>query len=253
MKTYPRAPVSEVIFGVTFLEKRLSIRELLDAQQALSEKYPRVEVRPPIADEWMSGFQITQELNQERTGAVLVRLRSDDDNWMCQLQGNKVYFNWIRPDHESVGNYPGYTSIYGRFREALKVMRLDSSDLTKNSVRYFDLSYHDRLEWQEYIDSLSDTHKIMRFKPPDIETPEGLNNSFSRFTYSYDPLGGYGIFAVNTATQAAAEGKQVLQLESTLRGINLHQSFDDWFSAAHKVQYDHFSGIFTAETLAKWA
>ena len=238
---------------MTFSEERLSIKDLFDAQQALSDRYPRVEIRPPIADEWMSGFQITQDLNRDRTGTVLIRLRSEDGNWMCQLQGNKVYFNWIRPDSEPVGNYPGYTTIYGRFREALNVMKLDSSDLTQNSVRYFDHSYHDRLEWQEYIDNLSDTHKIMRFKPPEIETPEGLNNSFSRFTYSYDPLGGYGIFAVNTATQAAAEGKQILQLESTLRGINPHQSLDDWFSAAHKVQYDHFSGIFTAETLAKWA
>ena len=253
MKTYPNAPVSEVIFGVTFLEKRLSISRLFDARQALSDKYPRVEIRPPIADEWMSGFQIAQELNQERTGTVLIRLRSEDGNWMCQLQGNKVYFNWIRLDREPVGNYPGYNIIYGRFRETLNALRLDSSNLTHNSVRYFDLSYHDRLKWQEYINSLSDTHKIMRFKPPEIKTPEGLNNSFSRFTYSYDPLGGYGIFAVNTATQAAAEGKQVLQLESTLRGITPHQSLDDWFSAAHKLQYDHFKGFFTAETLAKWA
>ena len=253
MKTYPRAPVSEVIFGVTFLEKRLSVSRLFDARQALSDKYPRVEIRPPIADEWMSGFQITQELNQERTGTVLIRLRSEDGNWMCQLQGNKVYFNWIRPDHEPVGNYPGYTTIYGKFREALDALRLDSSSLTRNSVRYFDLSYHDRIEWQDYIDSLSDINRIMRLKPPEIETPDGLNNSFSRYTYSHDSLGGFGIFAVNTATQAAAEGKQVLQLESTLRGITPHQSLDDWFTAAHKIQYDHFSGIFTAETLEQWA
>ncbi len=252
MKTYPKAPVSEVIFGVTFLEKHISIRQLFYAQHALSERYPRVEIRPPIADEWMSGFQITQELNQERTGAVLIRLRSDDGKWMCQIQANKLYLNWIRPDHEPVGNYPGYTAIYRRFGEVLSALSTNSPDITSDSVKYYDLSYHDRLEWQEYIDSLSDADRIMRFKPPEIVTPEGLNNSFSRFTYNYDPLGGYGIFAVNTATQAAAEGKQVLQLESTLRGINPHQSLDDWFSVAHKVQYDHFTRIFRPEILEQW-
>jgi uncharacterized protein (TIGR04255 family) len=251
MKRYPKAPVSEVIFGVTFSEKRLSIRDLFDGQQALSDKYPRVEIRPPLVDEWMSGFQITQELNPDRTGAVLIRLRSDDDNWMCQIQVNKVYLNWIRPDHEPVGNYPGYTAVYRKFGDLLNALSLGFSEFTSDSVKYYDLTYHDRLEWQEYIDSLSDAYKIMRFRPPEIETPEGLNNSFSRYTYSYDSLGGYGIFAVNTAT--AATGKQVLQLESTLRGITPHQSSDAWFNAAHMVQYDHFSRIFTPEILEQWA
>ena len=250
MKRYPKAPVSEVIFGVTFSEERLSIKNLFDAQQALSDRYPRVEIRPPIADEWMSGFQITQELSQERTGAVLIRLRSDDDNWMCQIQANKVYLNWIRPDHESVGNYPGYTAVHRKFGEVLNALRLNSLDLTPDSVRYYDLSYHDRLEWQEYIDSLSETHKIMRFKPPEIRTPDGLNNSFSRYTYSYDPLGGYGILAVNTATDA--RGKQVLRIESILRGITPHHSRDAWFNEAHKVQYDHFNRIFTEGILEQW-
>ena len=250
MKRYPKAPVSEVIFGVTFSEERLSIGDLFDAQQMLSGEYPRVEIRPPLVDEWMSGFQITQELTPERAGTVLIRLRSDDGNWMCQIQSNKVYLNWIRPDDVAVGNYPGYTVIYCKFGEVLNALGLGFPDITSDSVKYYDLSYHDRLEWQEYIDSLSDTYKIMRFKPPEIETPEGLNNSFSRYTYNYGSLGGYGIFAVNTAT--APTGNQVLQLESTLRGITPHQSSDAWFDKAHVVQYDHFSRIFTPEILEQW-
>ena len=250
MKKYPKAPVSEVIFGVTFSEGRLSIRDLFDAQQALSDEDPRVEIRPPLVDETMSGFQITQEVNPEKMGSVLIRLRSHD-NWMCQIQANKVYLNWIRPDHEPVGNYPGYTAIYRKFGMALNALSLSSADFTTDSVKYYDLSYHDRLEWQEYIASLSDAHKIMRIKPPEIETPDGLNNLVSRYTYRYDPLGGYGIFAVNTATDAT--GKHVLQIESTLRGITPHQSSDTWFNEAHTVQYDHFSRIFTSEILEQWS
>ncbi len=196
----------------------------------------------------MSGFQITQELNPERMGSVLIRLRSD--HWMCQVQANKIYLNWIRPDHEPVGNYPGYTAIYRRFGKALDALSLSSADFTTDSVKYYDLSYHDRLEWQEYIASLSDVHRIMRLKPPEIETIEGLNNLISRYTYRYDPLGGYGIFAVNTATDA--RGKQVLRIESILRGITPRHSSDTWFTEAHMVQYDHFSRIFTPEILAQW-
>ena len=127
MKKYPKAPVSEVIFGVTFSEARRSIRELFDAQKALSDEYPRVEIRPPLVDETMSGFQITQELNPERMGSILIRLRSDDDHWMCQVQTNKIYLNWIRPDHEPVGNYPGFTAVYRRFRQALDALDLSSA------------------------------------------------------------------------------------------------------------------------------
>ena len=250
MKKYLEAPVSEVIFGVTFSEARLPIRELFDARQALSDEYPRVEIRPPLVDETMSGFQVTQELNPDRMGSVLIRLRSDDDNWMCQVQANKVYLNWIRPDHEPVGNYPGYTAVYRRFGQALDALDLSSADFTTDSVKYYDLSYHDRLEWQEHIASLSDAHKIMRLKPPEIEAPEGFNNLISRYTYRYDPLGGYGTFSVNTDT--AATGKQVLKFESTLRGITPHHTSDTWFNEAHMVQYDHFSRIFTPEILAQW-
>ena len=90
----------------------------------------------------------------------------------------------------------------------------------------------------------------MRIKPPEIKTPYGLNNLVSRYTYRYDPLGGYGIFAVNTAPDA--RGKQVLRIESILRGLNPHQSSDAWFDKAHMVQYDHFSRIFTPEILEQW-
>ncbi len=250
MKKYTKAPVSEVIFGVTFNEERLSLRGLFDAQQALSDQYPRVEIRPPLVDEVMSEFQINQEISPERSGTVLIRLRSEDNKWLCQIQANKVYLNWIRLDPEPVGNYPGYTTVYRKFLDTLDALSLGLPDITSDSVKYYDLSYHDRFEWQDYIDSLSDAHKIMRLKPPEIETPEGFNNLFSRYTYRCNPLGGYGIFSLNTAT--AVTGKQVLQLESNLRGIIPDRLGDDWFSEAHRVQYDHFSRIFTPEILKRW-
>ena len=233
---------------MTFSKARLPIRSLFDAQQALSGEYPRVEIRPPLADEAMSGFQITQELNSDRMGSVLIRLRSDDGNWMCQVQANKVYLNWIRPDHEPVGNYPGFTAIYRRFVKALDALSFSLADFSTDFVKYYDLSYHDRLEWQDHIASLSDVHKIIRLKPPEVGTPEGFNNIFSRYTYRNVSLGGYGILAINTDT--AVTGKQVLKVESTLRGI--HQSGEAWFTEAHRVQYDHFTQLFRPEILVQW-
>lgn len=246
---YSKAPVSEVICGVTFAEARLSLEDLFGARQVLSGEYPKIEIRPPLADEAMSGFQLTQELNPD-SAPVLIRLRSNDDDWMCQVQANKVYLNWIRPDHKPVGNYPGYTAVYRRFGDVLDALGISTAEFSRDSVKYYDLSYHDRLEWQDHIASLSEAHEIMRIKPPAITTPEGFNNLFSRYTYRCQPLGGYGVFSVNTATTAT--GKQVLILESTLRGITPDHSSDDWFGEAHRVQVSHFSQLFRPEILAQW-
>ena len=249
MTRYSKAPVSEVICGVTFSEARLSARDLFGAQRALSDDYPRIEIHPPLADEAMSGFQITHELNPQTT-PILLRLRSEDDGWMCQVQANKVYLNWIRPDDKPVGSYPGYTAIYGRFGEVLDALGFQSADFSEDTVKYYDLGYHHRLEWQEYIAHLGEAHNIMRLKPPEMAAPGGLNSIFSRYTFTCEPLGGYGILSVNNA--ATATGKQVLIFESTLRGITPHQSTDAWFSEAHTVQAGNFTQLFKPEILAQW-
>ena len=249
MTRYPKAPVSEVIFGVTFSEARLSERDLFGAQQALSDEYPKIEIRPPLADEAMSGFQITHELNPQTT-PILIRLRSEDGGWMCQVQANKVYLNWIRPDDKPVGNYPGYAAVYSRFGEVLDALGFLSAGFSDDTVKYYDLGYHHRLEWQEHIANLGEAHKIMRLKPPEITTPGGLNSIFSRYTFTCDPLGGYGILSVNSATTAT--GKQVLMFESTLRGITPHRSSDAWFTEARTVQAGNFTRLFRPEILAQW-
>ena len=250
LKRFSKAPVSEVIFGVTFTTSRLGLQTLLRAPQVLASRYPGVEVRAPLVDDVLTDYQLHTDLDAEKTGPFLLRLRSEDRKWLCQLQGNKIYVNWLRLDTEPVGEYAGYSAVFSAFRAVLKELDAPLESLTAENVRCFDLTYHDRVEWQKHIDSISAASKLMRFTPPQISTPSGFNNVFSRFTYHHPELGGYGIVAMNT--QTSPEGVQVLRFENTIRGVSPELSANEWFDAAHDLQYEHFTQMFREETLSAW-
>ncbi|MEW6753612.1 MAG: hypothetical protein AB1505_21905, partial [Candidatus Latescibacterota bacterium] len=94
-------------------------------------------------------------------------------------------------------------------------VHLPLTDLATEDVVFFDLTYHDRLEWEESIASISEIHKVMRVSPPAIWTPSGFNNVFSRYTYHCPELGGFGIVGINTETSPT--GKQLIRFEDVLR------------------------------------
>ena len=161
-----------------------------------------------------------------------------------------MYFNWIRPDTEAPGKYPGYTFIENEFIDTIKILDDKYRVNTLNSVKYFDLTYHDRLEWQEYIDSINDINKILNFSLPNISSGSGFNNVFSKYTYLEEMLGGYGILNINTGT--AISDKQLMKFENVLRGYKEHLDQKSWFEIAHKKQLDQFQKIFNEDILNKW-
>ena len=247
---YSRAPVSEVICGMTFAEPQLDIRALFNAQHKLSEEYPLIDIAPPIGDEALVGFVLESEIEPTAVGPFRLRLRSSDRRWLCQIQFNKIYFNWIRQDGQPVGEYPGYTEIVDRFRKILDSLGVPSFANNPDLVKYLDLTYHDRIEWQKYIDSISEADKILRFSPPQLMAQSGFNNVFSRYTYECPEVGGYGILGMNT--DSAQDGTQLLKFESCLRGKIQGTTIGKWFDRANGIQYDQFTNIFREETLKEW-
>ena len=247
---YSHAPVSEVICGVTFAESELDINTLFNAQHTLSQEYPLIDIAAPIGDEALVGFVLASELEPTAVGPFRLRLRSSDLSWLCQIQFNKIYFNWIRQDDQPVGNYPGYTEIVGRFRKILDSLGALSLANNLDLVKYLDLTYHDRIEWQKYMDSISEADKILRFSPPQLMAQYSFNNVFSRYTYDCPEIGGYGILGMNT--DSAQNGIQLLKFESCLRGKMQDITMDKWFDRANGIQYDQFTNIFKEETLKKW-
>lgn len=250
-KKYSKAPVSEVIFGINFNMLVLSREVLFSIYSLLKNDFPTIEILVPMADEKLVGFQIMTGIDPALTGELLLRLKSKDLKWLVQLQGNKIYLNWVRLDTEDIGHYPGYTAIKNKFEEVIKLMGTNLAiNLTEN-VNYYELTYHDRVEWEKLIKNMNEVDKILNYIPPKLTTPIGLNNLFSKFTYSDETVGGYGLVGFNTATSQT--NKQVLRVENTIRGFLPDVDRDKWFGIAHQKHEKHFTEIFTEKILNSWS
>jgi len=247
---YKNAPVSEVIFGITYNQPVISLEILFSIYSDLKEKYPIIEILPPIADTNLEEFKLTEIINPKTSGHFLLRLKSQDYHWLFQLQRNKVYFNWIRPDTKKPGGYPGYALIENEFIDIIKILDENYRVDTLNNVKYFDLTYHDRVEWQEYINSINDINEILNFNLPKISNKNGLNNIFSKYTYPEEMLGGHGVLNINTGTSIS--DKQLMNFENVLRGYKANLDQRSWFELAHKKQVEQFQYIFNKNILNKW-
>lgn len=247
---YGSAPVSEVIIGVTFSAATFELPTILAAQRELSGAMPIADIEPPLADGSLHNFSLNTELDPSKTGPLRLRLRSEDRKWLYQIQRNKLYVNWIRSDTEEVGHYVGFNAVLHRFLSLCKSMRVEESTLVQPQVKYFDVTYQDRIETHNYIKSISNLSTILNTEPPRIELPNGFNNIFSKFTYHLPDLGGHGILSINSAT--SIKETQVLKVENLARGIIEDSSFSDWIDKAHAFQLKIFEQLFSEEVLKKW-
>ncbi len=248
---YTKAPVSEVILGITFVDPVFDINFLFKIQQMVEADFPKVEITPPLTDEWLDEFHLVADFNPESTGAILIRLRSIDLKWLIQIQSNKIYFNWVRGDEEEVGNYVGYEAIKEKFEHILNQINIEPF-LSK--IKYFDITYHDRIILKDYISSINEVGSLINTSLPKINTVQGFNSIFSKYTYQLPEFDGYGILSVNT--DVAISGSQVLRLENAVRGtpkcLKIKNDFFAWFDSAHKYQNNYFEDLFTTELLKQW-
>lgn len=250
---YKNAPVSEVICGVTFKSNVLSKENyFLKLLSDLRADYPMYQILAPLFNEELSGHQMNVMVNSQLTGPALFRMRSADGAWLVQAQLNKIYVNWVRDDTKDVGNYPGYTAIYQRFKDVLLKVTNDLN-LSPDDFQYFDLTYHDRIEWSEHIQSLSQINEIVNFKFPDLSVDDSksdIANFNSGLNVRLDDLGGFLIFNFLTAT--GFTGKQILRLEFSLKGFRSDIGIDEWFDKAHLAQVKLFEKFLNSKLLSQW-
>jgi uncharacterized protein (TIGR04255 family) len=183
-----------------------------------------------------------------RAGPFLVRRRTRDAKWLLQIQSNKIYLNWIRKDNEPVGAYIGFLKVKEFFAAMLEKISGVADVKTNHSL--YDLSYHDRVEWQDIISDISEINTIMNVASPPKFSTEGYNNLFSRYTYPASDIGGYGLLGINTDTSVSQ--KQVICFESNLRGIIPQKTFDEWMTLAHQKQLVIFESCFSEKLRDSW-
>jgi len=246
---YSKAPISEVIMGVTYKNNIIPVDFFLK-NALLSEEFPTIELVQPLFLEMLNGFQVRQKYDPN-SGPFLVRKWSNNSKWLLQIQANMLFLNWIRLDTEPVGTYCGFSSIRDKFLSIITELE----DITKiklhNDVTLCDLTYHDRVKWQPEISELSEITKIMNINTPPKFSEHGYNNIFSRYTFHDFNLNGFGFININTDT--ANDGEQIIKIESNLRGkCAMNGDIKSWFEQAHTKQIDIFEQLFKKEIKEKW-
>jgi len=246
---YSKAPISEVIIGVTYKNNKIPIDFFLK-NALFSEEFPTTELVQPLFLEMLNGFQVRQNYDTN-SGPFLVRKWSNDSKWLLQIQANMIFLNWIRLDTEPVGTYCGFPFISDKFFSIIATLEDVMKIQLHNDITLCDLTYHDRVKWQSEISDLSEIAKIMNINTPPKFSEHGYNNIFSRYTFHDFILNGFGLININTDT--ANDGEQIIKIESNLRGkCAINGDIQAWFEQAHTKQINIFEQLFTKEIKEKW-
>ncbi|MDR4509519.1 MAG: TIGR04255 family protein [Candidatus Brocadiaceae bacterium] len=252
MDSHPKAPLSELIFGMTLKKPIFGIQGFIfELIHEFKSDYPLIQYGNPLEDLNLQNYILEPQINYNNTGPLLYRLSTHDSKWLVQLQFNKIFFSWIRKDEEEVGNFPGYNAVCGKFSQLVSFAQNKLHG--EFPVKFCELTYQDRIIWQEHIDDLSQVDKILKITLPTIKTAKSThapNNLFSKYTIPVDTIGGYAIISINTAT--TKDDRQLLNFQCTLRGSVENMLIDDWYSNANSIQSKLFTDLFNEELLTSW-
>jgi uncharacterized protein (TIGR04255 family) len=246
IQTYGKAPVSEVIFGVSFAERALEIKNLFEIQSRLKDRFSEIRIHQPIASESIEQGIVRSNIDLDLTGQWLLRLFSSDGDWLVQLQGNKVILNWIRKDDKPVGGYPGYTKIKSTFFEVFDAI---FGYVPQGKISEIELTYQDRVEWKKYITSLAALDKIFM---TGVYSPHGTSQVHQvnvRNYYEIEKLSGYSQLVLSSGMSGERE---MLQIQYSVRSNDIDRDVMDWFDSAHLHHMEFFEGFFRSEVLDDW-
>ena len=244
---YKRAPISEVFIGATYNMPIIPVDSVLK-NAILCDEFPSIEIREPLTIEIMEGFNLISVLNKDG-GPFLVRRRTVDRKWLVQLQTNAVYVNWIRPDTAPDTQYVGFDEVRKKFFAVVSTLE-DRFDISlRNDIAFCELTYTDMFPWQDEIQELSQLNKLMNVNTPPKFSELGYNNNFSRFTFHDFSIHGFGVININTTTSLS--GKQLIRVETNLRG-NPAGDIEGWLKLAHAKQHNIFDDLFKEELKKKW-
>lgn len=258
--TYQKAPISELICGVIFTNNILAHELILfELLFELKDEYPDINTQPPIFEEEIQDYKVFSTINTTATGFSLYRLSSADKKFMIQIQQNLVLVNWIRTDDQKVGSYPGFPTVYKRFKDIFSRIEqklgkyIPDVDIYKH-IKNFTLHYQDRVFYNNYINDLADLEKITNLKTPIITGADAkilpANNIFSKYTTPVKEINGYSIISINTGVSRSTN-QQILIVECRLKG-KFDGKIDEWFNNAHSIQLAFFETFFKPNILDEW-
>lgn len=246
---FTHAPVSEVILGITFEKSILNLDKIFEFSQLLRNEYPIIEIKPPLGNQRLEEFKLITEVDNEKTGPFRIFQRSNDKKYLVQYQSNKLFFNWVRKDTESVGNYPGFSFIKEKYDSIFdKLIGLQNNQ--EIAVNHYELTYQDRVEWENFIPNLNDVHEIINLSTPPTVSDSKIKNIFTEYSYDIPSINGFCKLDINTGT--ALDDKQILKFQNTIRGSESFDNKNRWFKKAHDLQVEAFKKTFKPNVLNQW-
>lgn len=254
---YSKAPISEVVCGIIFNSNFLLNNSILfNFLVELSKDFPSIFTHPTIAADEVVNNGIQTATEYTKAGFTTYRIVSEDTKWQVLAQQNLITFHWVRQDDENVGNYPGFTIIFERFKEIYSTLKRIVNDDAKfsSNIKHYYLSYSDRVNLEELKEegvSITDT---ITLNPPKFEINNEVyktDNYFNRYSGQCDAINGYSIVGVNSPTLPGLG--QILVVDNKLKGAPKEDiTIDQWFKVAHDIQVSFFETIFSPKILQLW-
>lgn len=262
---YQQAPISEVVFGLSFSEPLLNMHS--DVLQAIGSDFFRgyhVEYDGPVADVQLSAHHANAIINHHKQGKIRIKLTNSEAARIYQFQQDKYFFSWFRKDEQQIGHYPGFSTLLDEFllsvTRVLKDMLGLSTEEMHNKMLRMSLLYQDRFHVNQYLgtEKLSD---MFAFSLPSLSTNSASlspstasgshlyelenGNAFARLNYSTDPRG-----------KASPDSEDLFfayQLElSGTPDSDEENAMKNWLDAMHTYQIQMFEAFFSDNLKQQW-
>lgn len=253
--SYTKAPISELIIGINFNERVFNEILIHKFINNFISEYPRIEYLTPLPDEKLESNinLLVFDNNSTKSGIVLHRLRNENGNELVQIQGDKLYFNWIRTDDKNPeGQYQGFSKNYNVFKKLLAYLFKQTSEDILSKISYIDLTYHDRIIWTDYISDLSEIENLLNLKLNiNILNQSKLNVCNTRFISKLEEGKGFITLSINTDYLHNTQNK-ILGVECSIKEFEITSDIDAMFVKLRNSQNTIFKNIINNKILEKW-
>lgn len=247
---YEAPPVVEVAMSVQFdPAPRFTIAHLGVFWFSLKEKFPNLKTAQPIVatneDFGGSGQWIPPSLQLALTNEPQCRLQmsSSDDQWMCQIQFDRIVVNWRKRQQE----YPRFGATLNRFLELWGSLQKFFVDYKQEEVTptYWELTYVNRIPSGSLWSTPADWPLVFpglwgeRFG-----CPNGLNLRGLRGQWVWDVDHEAARLYVDPSPARPDKGEDLLMLNLTARGIaaereNVKEAADHIEAITDKMHLGH--------------
>lgn len=121
LPSYRTPPLVEVVCGLGFEHlPQLQEPHFALLWTELTQRYPRLQVQPPLPDLSADGEQTLRV--QTRPAVSRFWYDKEGSPWLLQLQQNRLLVNWRLGTVDQAHDYPRFAKVYARFAKDLETV-----------------------------------------------------------------------------------------------------------------------------------